>query len=932
MASTLRDRDGESILASTISASVADDPHRERRSRVSKSGDKSRDKDRHRERSDRDKDGDDKDRSHRHKSDKPRRHKSRRDPTDEGEDGVSQTSSSRRHRTRDEKQRDRERKTASMSDLTPESLLGGSRVSMPYPSFSKAHSKENVASVTDLSATTHRTKPSTPDATATDLGDRQRSKSADTTTTTPDAKSSSRNSRPPSPPETDLSGDKRFSKASTLSPKGNHGSDLDRSRSRASELSRSNSKRDDRSSKLSSKSRASSQATYVRSSVDQPPPLPAPFGVTIVDDEDSTLSDDRTAGARSTATSVLPKRANSSRKSSRLANYVDVVDDSPDSVMDSSPRTPTVHPAFPPPPPPPTMGHKTSATPVVYYDDEHDRPTPTATPMTDFGPPPPPPPPPPLDMTDIPRVDYLLQHGGLVHPVSKNFLAAIPRQSSMRPTNPPLVGADRLFAPLYNMLDQYQSVINKQGSVAVATGHKSVARRLLDRLEDVFSRDLPAEGCSCIMCERYPDEHQGLGWGEVLERVGGRVELPSWPPFDLASMTANAIEDTAAIPARPSSPIQLDPDIAEEFRDHYLRQSRKVKSAVDKWMNNCADAPAPAPSEVDDETLSFAILTSLTSEEKPLFLALISGARELQPNVRAPTPMRKPRTDFMVKSGLSLQRLYRLPTPPRDAETAVFLVRNPTHHDLLSTMTDISPQEWEILISGRFDGFLWSGADADELLTPTAENPSRGGTPANGFFSPPPSRGPMTPGRGGMRGTPDFGRSRNTTPFSGMYSRGTTPASFVSLSSSVGPGQSRHAVSHDEEMEMAVLAEVEREIYQGMEALEDAFERLHHRAEIVRNALRNRNNGLLTSQQHRRSGGIDVLPQLSGDSYSSDYQRPPWATGDDDGASESDWAGEDFDLKPEDSASNISSNRHRRPKRRTERRTPAPIEEDDEEN
>jgi hypothetical protein len=38
-----------------------------------------------------------------------------------------------------------------------------------------------------------------------------------------------------------------------------------------------------------------------------------------------------------------------------------------------------------------------------------------------------------------------------------------------------------------------------------------------------------------------------------------------------------------------------------------------------------------------------------------------------------------------------------------------------------------------------------------------------------------------------------------------------------------------------------------------------------------------------------------------------------------------------MDIMPDDSASNISSSRHRRPKRRTERRTPAPIEEDDEE-
>lgn len=183
----------------------------------------------------------------------------------------------------------------------------------------------------------------------------------------------------------------------------------------------------------------------------------------------------------------------------------------------------------------------------------------------------------------------------------------------------------------------------------------------------------------------------------------------------------------------------------------------------------------------------------------------------------------------------------------------------------------------------------------------------------------------------GMRQPPGFGASRSTTPYSGLYSRGATPASFVSLSSSTAPGHNRQPVSHDEEVEMAVLAEVEREIYQGMEALEDAFEKLHERAEVVRNALRQRNNGLLMSQQHRRAGRIDVLPQLSGNSQGS--ERPPWAIGDDDGVmSESDWGGDDFDLAPEDSASNISSSRHRRPKRRNERRTPAPIEEDEEEN
>lgn len=408
------------------------------------------------------------------------------------------------------------------------------------------------------------------------------------------------------------------------------------------------------------------------------------------------------------------------------------------------------------------------------------------------------------------------------------------------------------------------------------------------------------------------------------------------------------MDGSADVPPRPSSPVKIDPDIAEEFREHYLRQSKKVRSAVDKWLTNCAEAPAPPPSEVDDETLAFAILTSLEQEDKPFFNALMSGSRDLQPTIRAPTPLRKPRTDFIVKTGLALQRLYRLPKAPRDAETVMYLIKNKHTHDLLHTITDINPSEWEILTSGRFDGFLWSGAD-DDALTPTAETPSRGATPASGFFPPPARVAALTPGLARYQ-TPGLGTtsalgSRATTPFSG-FSRGATPASFVSgtsfaSSAATGTGffpNNRPAVSHDEETEVAVLAEVEREIYIGMEALEDAFETLHQRAEAVRTALRQRGAGLSMSLQSRRgggglggAGGIDVLPR-SGDSGAS--ERPAWATGPDDEslASESDWGGDDIEsLAPDDSASNISSSRARRPKRRNERRTPALIEEDEDE-
>ncbi|KAF7561209.1 hypothetical protein G7046_g2924 [Stylonectria norvegica] len=805
-------------------------------------------------------------------------------------------SSSRRHRKRD----DTRERAASTSDLTADhskidltrTELSSNRISLPYPSFSKVHSREAVASRESLHVP-RRSNPLTPEPT--DVGDDEtrRSKSAELPRKTSTSK---KTSRPPSPPETDLSADKKPAE-DLLKVE-----EAERPISRTSSLSRPAS-RSDEPSRVSRRSASSSQATYVRASA--------------LKSRENLRPESRASSSSRQSTRRTPSTRSLKKPEPDPKPDADEVESSPSSAQDSSPKTPTQSPQFPPPGLLPEAKPETPSV-IGSEDDNSNLHSKTATPASAFAAPPPPPPPPPpvLDIQDVPRVDYLLQNGGLAYPVPKNFLTVLPRQNGTRPSNPPLIGADTLFAPFFNLLDQYSTVLNKQGSVAVATGHRSVARRLLDRLENVFSRDLPPHGCSCIMCEKAHEIHRGLTWGDVLEWVSGRIELPQWPPFDLAEIGTKAAEISAEAPARPASPVKLDPDIAEEFREHYLRQSKKVRSAVDKWLSNTGETPVPPPQEVDDETLTFAILTNLDSEDRPYFNALLNGSRELRPATRAPTPLHRPRNDFLIKTGLSLQRLYRLNQAPRDAESAMYLIRNPHTHDLLVTLSNINKSEWEILISGRFDGFLWSGADDD--LTPGAE--SRGATPASGYFN----TRTTSPG---PRGPSGFG-SRNTTPFS-MYSRGTTPASFVSLASSGMPG-GRQPVSNDEEMEMVALSEIEREIYKGMENLEDAFEKLHHRAEVVRTALRQRGAGLMQNLQNRRR--IDVLPNPgSGNSQNSNYERPAWATSSElDAPSDDDWVYDDEDIKPDDSASNISSARHRRPKRRVERRTPAPIDEEDE--
>jgi hypothetical protein len=886
------------------------------------------------------------------------------------DDGVEERPSERRHRTKSEKdpnrphkssrssrpkiidpetgeviksphrrRKDKEREGYTVKESEPSTSMAGlvpelarttsapgatSRSSLPYPSFNKAHSKEAVNSRDDVRLPTEKkSSPYTPESTDVGLDERARSKSADFTPPRPSH--AQKDGRPPSPPDTEFSQQRKATPTRVTKIQEDAESES-RPSSRNSWFGRTPNKERDDKSRVSAKSKGSKASTI------KTPRAKVDMGS--VDDmqvRDSGIG----SGVDSKITFIATKQDPQEIPTQHTPTLD--TDSSPDSAQSLSPRTPTQTPQFPPP------DLKPTPSPFVHFEASE------ADSSAYDSPQPPPPPPPPVVPINVPRVDYLMQNGGLLRPVSKTLLSATPtfssQQSSSNAPTPVPSEIEKIFAPYYSILDQYEAVINKNGSIAVATGYRSVARRLLDRLENVFNRDLSSEGCFCVMCE-HPDlaTHEGsrgLGWGEVLEWVSGRRELPVWPAFDFATLGVKAAEDlpglgiseqTDGSPVRPGSPVKIDPDIADEFREHYLQQSKKTKLAVNRWLSSCPQTAATPPQEVDDETLSFAILTHLNQQHRPIFNALISGSMVLQPITRAPTPMRKPRSDFMMKTVHSLQRLYRLPLPPRDPEAAIYLLKNPNFHNLLATISSISASEWEVLTSGRFDGFLWSGADSDGQSVNPSPAPSRGPTPANGI----PFRSPMSPL--GMR---QGNASRTTTPFSTLRNQAFSP--FIGANGfppSRGPtpfSQIRQPVSNDEETEIAVLAEVEREIYLGMEALEDAFEGLHRKAEMVRRALRERGAGLSMSLESRRTGQPDIIRATTpGPSagLGPGYERPNWADGSE-MASESDWEpGDDIasELAPDDSASNISSARHRRPKRRNERRTPALVEEEDEDN
>lgn len=521
---------------------------------------------------------------------------------------------------------------------------------------------------------------------------------------------------------------------------------------------------------------------------------------------------------------------------------------------------------------------------------------PSATPRMTPGPPPPP----NHEPAEIPRVDYLLQNGGLPHLIPRSFLS-VSNPALIQPyqqyTSPQPGGRApnpiaSLFTPYHSMLEDLERVMMKNGSVAVATGYRSVARRLLDRLEHVFSRNISSEVCSCIMCTSWQrtatltPEETGVSWGEVLELVSGRKELPQWPPFSLPTATAGL--GTSSM-ERLEKPMQkLDIDIPEEYREHYVRQSQKTKNSVQKWLAHQPEEQVDPPTEVDDETLTFAILTYLEPSQQSTFAALMRSSNNNVPHSRAPTPQPQPQQidPIMAKVSLALQRLYRLPKLPRSPESAVYLLKHPSLHNALATISAISNAEWDILISGRFDGFLWSGA----------EDVSSGNTPSH-------IQRPL---------------SRTTTPLSPPL-RSPTPA-LSSMSSGASAGA---PVALDEETELAVLAEVEREIYSGMDVLEDAFQALHLKAEAVRAALQHRQAGLamqarLRAQESDATARVETPGGVAGASRSGDS---PWsavgrfggADMDDDGMSGI------ISLAPDDSASNIGWRRREESRRLRER-------------
>ncbi|KAK3115340.1 hypothetical protein LTR53_005425 [Teratosphaeriaceae sp. CCFEE 6253] len=818
-----------------------------------------------------------------------------------------------------------------------------------YPSFSKAHSREAVGSMEEVRGAK---TPFTPAATDVEGSARRRN-------STP-AKPPAPTNPPPSPPLTADNPDIRRS--------GSGSSMRDAVKEVVSEGHRSMDGTPRGSAVESSRSGTSlrREAQYGQSEMSS---MPGAFPddierrttpssgyrrtVSTASKEQSTLTqttqDSRdTRESNSTvdsgATTVPPERKAQGHRPPKVIPVYDDQSQASFTTDFSQPRTPIYEP--------PKPGARKSA-PAIIDVGAANHATPQTfgmTPLTAMPPlPPPPPPPPPMNTTtSAPRVDYLLKNGGLPTMVPRRLVQLGPAQPYSTYQSPallqqaPLEEYGRIFHSIHKRLDDYLQVLRTSGSLAVATGYKSVARRLLDKLSQVFARDISSVRCACVVCATTPqpalsdEEDSGISWGEILEIVSGRQQLPPWPPFSIHPTTDSASADNA-LGISTAAPMQkLDIDVPEEYKDHYIRQNQKTKRAVQSWLAQQPEYPSAPPEEADEDTLMFAMMTKLDVPQRNVFLALMHGQTSL-PASRAPTPAERPRNgggEVLVRAAKALQRLYRLEKVPRDCESAMYLLANPQLHGMLATLAEVNEGEWGILVSGRFDGFLWSGAEAppfppsvSQYASPIGSRvPSRTGmqgactpfsrnvTPFSGLSGGPPSRGPtpFSPLRHlASPGGDPAAAAAASSPATLFPTRGATPASGGLAVTPPAP------VQMDEDTEIAVLAEVERNLFNDMERFEDAFEILHSRAELVRQLLRERSAGLALQSQMRRGGA-----GAGGDADGVFVRLDTPASGVTDFEDEDDdGLGETASLAPDDSASQISV--HRRHRRRQGRGTPA---------
>ena len=410
-------------------------------------------------------------------------------------------------------------------------------------------------------------------------------------------------------------------------------------------------------------------------------------------------------------------------------------------------------------------------------------------------------------------IDYLKPNGSLPAPVSPYFH---PSQdpSSLDPPPGGETEVDGIFGNLNYMLESYLSILSSGGSVAVGTGYRSVARRLLERVEGMFARDLGVPG---------------IGWAEVLEYIRGERTKPPLCIIPVRGLLSRKEEE--------KSELSHDEPVDHKDLAESVVAGIKQKPAMGKvaeWLEQVGNVLKEEDSSAEARQL--AISQEQEEEEDRIVCEIIEGILIKNTEEEQLDQFRHylENSSLIASTSLALSRLYpentlASITPPI---AALYLLLHPDLHALLAATANVTSAELDLLNSGRFDAFL-DGAS--------------------------------------------------------------------------------NVVARDEEEELNVITALDKRLWTVLEGLENQIEDLHTRALVVRRALKSRKE-IITKKQKLLNPSSPVSRSSS---PAPKVNRPD---ADDARAhDEEDWAHNvptlNLPITPDDSASNIASNRRRRKER-----------------
>jgi hypothetical protein len=286
-------------------------------------------------------------------------------------------------------------------------------------------------------------------------------------------------------------------------------------------------------------------------------------------------------------------------------------------------------------------------------------------------------------------IDYLLPNGSLPQPVSGYFHPShdpwdLEPSETTKEENEDSNPVKGIFGNLNFLLESYFSVLSAGGSIAVGTGYRSVARRLLERVEGIFARDLGAEGA---------------GWPEVLEYLRGGRQRPFLCVLPVRAVLARQEEESAG------------QNTAQELAASVVAgvQIKPPMSKVKQWLEEIEQVLKASGPEPEDDAIKEASAEATEANDK-MQIEIIEGI--LRNNTEQPQfkNFRNYLSDTsrITLTQRALRRLYH--DHPTEAITqpiaALFLLLHPDLHPILQALANVTEAELDLINSGRFDAFL----------------------------------------------------------------------------------------------------------------------------------------------------------------------------------------------------------------------------------